>query len=71
MTLAFGAMAGGLTATAMGQRQGARQQVFWEMELADEVELPLSPAGRFGAFGFAVHLTTLLYTDIVHIQQVS
>ena len=63
MALAFGAMAGGFAAAAMAEGERTRQQVFGEVELAEDGELPLPPAGGFGAFGFGVHLNTIMYSE--------
>jgi hypothetical protein len=64
MPLARSAMACGFAAPAMSSTQRARQQVLGELELANQAELALAQPSGLGAFWFALHLNTIMYTEL-------
>jgi len=52
VALLLSAVAGGLAAAAVGEREGAGQQVIGQMEAADQFELALAEAGSVGPLGW-------------------
>ena len=60
VTLAFRAMTGGFPAAGMTDTERPGEQIFRELELADEGEFPLAELGCLRAFGLRVHLGVII-----------
>jgi hypothetical protein len=56
-------MAGGFAAAAMGEREGAGQEILGQGETAEHGELALAPASGLGTFWGGVHLNALIHAE--------
>ena len=57
------AVTGGFAALGVAFGEGAGQQILRQSKAAEQLELPLSPAGRLGTFGISVHLVVIMLQD--------
>jgi hypothetical protein len=60
MTVAGSTVAGWLAAADPHLKQRARQEIFRNLEAAEEFGLALAQAGSLRAFGFPIHLSQIL-----------
>jgi hypothetical protein len=60
--LVCGAVAGGLTTTAVSQGKRTGQQVGGDGEAAEELELALAESGGSWTFGCDLHMSVMIHT---------
>jgi hypothetical protein len=60
--LVAGAVASGLTTTAVSERERAGQQVSRDGKVAEEFELALAESCGLGTFGYDLHMSVIIHT---------
>ena len=63
MAFTRSAVAGGFAATAMGEREGAGQQILGQGEAAEHGELALAPASGLGTFWGGLQLNAIMHSE--------
>jgi hypothetical protein len=64
MAFTRSAVAGGFAATAMGEREGAGQQILGQGEAAEHGELALAPASGLGTFWGGLQLNAIMHSEM-------